>query len=281
MKEELIFIIKISRPRFWIYLFGTYLVGYTFGLDSLLGYRVPLFWIHLIYFMWGANFWLYGINDFYDEDTDKYNLKKDDYEIRLARERRLTVLNIIKLVGILSISLMLIQTIGGALMIMVWGFLGWAYSSPPLRFKARIGWDSMSNILYGIPGLLGYWQSSLSLPDWKIIVAIWSWCAAMHLFSAIPDIKADTKAKLKTTAVKLGWRNSLIACLVLWSLTVILASYGLGVWALFGLIYPAICIYLLIGNGKKSITQIYQMFPKTNALIGLCLFGYAFGPLVN
>ena len=279
MRGTLNFLVKISRPRFWVYLFGTYLVGYTFGLDSPEGFRIPIFWIHLIYFMWMANFWLYGINDLYDEDTDKYNLKKGSYEVRLARERKRTVIKIVKLIGIFSIGLMLMQTVAGALMILIWGMLGWAYSSPPLRFKARVGWDFASNILYGIPGLLGYWQSSLNLPDWKIILAIWLWCGAMHLFSAIPDIKADSQAGLGTTAVKLGLRKSLITCLSLWSLAVVLAGFGLGWWSMIGLIYPGICIYLLVG--KKEISAMYKNLPVVNALAGLCLFGYAIWPLIN
>ena len=65
---------SISRPRFWLYLGGTYLVGYSAGIQQLTDFSTPIFWLYLLFFLLIANVFLYGINDYADED--KYDRNK-------------------------------------------------------------------------------------------------------------------------------------------------------------------------------------------------------------
>ena len=109
-------LIKISRPRFWMYTFGPFLIGWIAGivyqLDSAAGlwlwwsvvrswealpmilsiYLSPvMFFLLLIaadYFLFSANLWIYGVNDIADGDTDQLNNKKWDYEHKLEDNQK-------------------------------------------------------------------------------------------------------------------------------------------------------------------------------------------------
>jgi 4-hydroxybenzoate polyprenyltransferase len=80
------FILKLSRPRFWLYLGGTYLVGYAAGITTYHEFLRPTFWVHFLFFLIPANIFLYGINDYYDEDTDQFNTKKQTHEQLLVSQ---------------------------------------------------------------------------------------------------------------------------------------------------------------------------------------------------
>ena len=80
-------IISISRPRFWSYLAGRWAVGMVSAANSIYDFQNILFWLGLLFFLWPANFLLYGINDYTDRDTDKFNPKKKDYE-KLYEQRQ-------------------------------------------------------------------------------------------------------------------------------------------------------------------------------------------------
>jgi 4-hydroxybenzoate polyprenyltransferase len=107
-----------------------------------------------------------------------------------------------------------------------------------------------------------------------IVLATFCWAGAMHLFSAIPDIDADTKAKLNTTAIYLGRDYSLIACFLLWvvfAFIIIIESNINPLFELLTLIYPLIPLSLLI-KPSLPISKIYWYFPWINNLLGFGLF---------
>ena len=78
--KHLEWILSISRPRFWTYLAGPWAVGMVTASSSLNDFTNAFFWIGLLFFLWPANFFLYGVNDYADGDTDKFNPKKQHYE---------------------------------------------------------------------------------------------------------------------------------------------------------------------------------------------------------
>lgn len=269
-------ILKISRPRFWFYLAGPYLVGYAFGLNSIYQLNSFYFYIHFLYFLIPANIFLYGINDICDEDTDKFNDKKINYEHLLrSNEKRLLIGILIACIGLSFILLSFQPLIEAQFLITLFLILSFFYSAPPLRFKAKPIIDSASNILYALPGIIAYFQTTNSFPPFLIILALFCWTTAMHLFSAIPDISADKKAHLKTTALTLGHNNSLIACAALWTITAIATIWTTESYlSIVVLIYPLIPLLLLINKDFK-IKKIYKLFPYINTLAGFILFLYA------
>ena len=73
---KLSYLLKISRPRFWIYLLGPYLIGIIAATDTVdILYTIP-FWIGFLYFLFPANLLIYGANDISDYQTDQHNQKK-------------------------------------------------------------------------------------------------------------------------------------------------------------------------------------------------------------
>ena len=77
-------ILQISRPRFWMYVLGTFLVGMIaagnpFNYDMQTNINLVVL---ALFFSLPANLFIYGVNDIYDYDTDKLNAKKENYEKR-------------------------------------------------------------------------------------------------------------------------------------------------------------------------------------------------------
>ena len=248
----------MSRPRFWMYTAGPFLLGsLAASVDVVFTYT---FWLQFLFFLIPANFFLYGINDIADQDTDKYNSKKKDKERGFSSSHTVYVT-----ISFLFFVVYAFFLRGGSLLLLgLFFFLSFAYSMKPFRFKQLPFLDSFSNVLYIIPGLLGYYFYSGSLPSISIIIASWCWVWAMHLYSAIPDIIPDKKAHLLTTAVLLGRNKSLLFCGLLWTITTVVS----GLWFLF--IYSIMCIISYYGNEKK----IYWYFPLLNMVIGMILTGY-------
>jgi len=273
MFETLQLILRISRPRFWLYLAGPFLIGFAFGTHQMSGFFSPHFWIYFFYFLVPANIFLYGVNDLADGDTDHFNEKKGTYENRLQKKQK-KILLIAVLIST-ALSFIFILTTGSLVLSAILFLLlcfSYAYSCMPFRWKAHPFIDSLSNILYLFPGLFGYYFTAHSLPPLPIFLACASWTTAMHLFSAIPDITADAAAQLQTTAVTLGKTKSLLLCTALWCMTaVILVSYSFWFMPLF--LYCALPLLTLLK--KISITKIYRVFPYITTLLGFLLFWYS------
>ncbi len=267
-------IIKISRPRFWSYLGGTYLVGFAFGAQSLAQYNID-FWIYLLFFLFIANYFLYGVNDYFDWETDKKNPKKDSKEYRLQQQDK----KFLKISLTISFAIALLITLlnpGIKLVLLMLGFLflSYFYSAKPIRFKSRPILDFASNILYIFPAIIGYYQATGTLPPTQAIMAGFSWAMAMHLFSAIPDIKYDKKAGVKTTAVRFGKKRSLFITKALWLKTTILTWSLNPLLGVLSLIYPIMPLILFF-NKKMDIAKVYWYYPYINMVVGFILFIYA------
>lgn len=271
--------IKISRPMFWIYLLGPFSLGWA-AANPVSSWLSTLGWflVWVFTFALPANIFLYGINDFSDADTDKLNQKKKTHE-HLATTHQRTVIKKLLIVTLLwfSILLLIIPT-GSKIWLGLWLLLAWAYSSPPLRFKAQPIIDSVSNFLYVIPAIIGYLFWTNQLPSIWLVLAGWLFCMGLHTFSAIPDIQPDKKAGLKTTAVLLGKTGALRYVFITWLLAWLIAISQIGTWITIGFIYPTLALMLLLPSKWQqklkiaSLEEIYWRLPVANTLLGFCLF---------
>jgi 4-hydroxybenzoate polyprenyltransferase len=233
----------------------------------------PLFFIHLFYFVTVANVLVYGVNDLFDMDTDEKNPKKDTHEHKLksTEKKQLTLLFSASLF-ITACMLLLQPDMTAIILFLLFVVLAIFYSAAPIRLKARPFVDFASNVHYAIPGFLAYYQVTGQLPVLGAVIAAFCWTGAMHLFSAIPDITPDKKAGLKTTAVVLGLKRSLILTTFLWLITAFIAlSYGqLFPWSILAFIYPAIPLWLLLHTSE--IDAVYWKFPYVTMTLGAILF---------
>lgn len=253
---------------------GPYLLGYTIGcerLELLLGLE---FWVHLLFFTFPVNLLLYGINDLFDADTDSLNPKKGSVEHRLSESDRPLVLTGVAVAAALALILAAGQKSRvDAAMLLLFVALALAYSTPPVRLKARPIVDSASNVLYAVPGFLGWQQASGRAVPIEAVVTAGFWTGAMHLFSAIPDIKSDSEAGIATTATVLGFRGSLACCAVLWLVFALslLTLDSMWPWTIGLLVYPAVPVFLLF-LGSEATTRVYWRFPAINSLLGMAGF---------
>ncbi|WP_128692631.1 prenyltransferase [Methanoculleus taiwanensis] len=267
---------RISRFRFWIYTGGTYVVGYALGMDSWTAFFAPEYILFLLYFFLPANIFIYGVNDWWDQETDRFNPKKDVKEYRLSQADGRDLFILIGLSGGISVLLLFWLDAVGQALLLSFLFLSYFYSAPPLRFKEVPSLDFSSNMLYIMPGILGYYLSSGVFPPLLLVLAGFLHIAAMHLFSAIPDIGYDEAAGLTTTAVLLRERRSLLLCLAFWSglAAIVVWLSGASPLSLLVLVYPAIPLALLMRQ-SLSIERVYWYLPYINTSLGGLVFALA------
>jgi 4-hydroxybenzoate polyprenyltransferase len=265
---------RISRFRFWIYTGGTYVVGYALGMDAFSAFFRPEYYVYLLYFFFPANVFIYGVNDYWDGETDAGNPKKEGKEHRMDEGERRDTIRMIALVGGISLLLLLFQDPVERVVFLLFLFLSYFYSARPLRFKEMPFLDFSSNMLYVMPGIFGYYLAGGTLPSIPLITAGYLHISAMHLFSAIPDIPYDREAGISTTAVVLDRRRSLLLCLIIWFLLSLLAILLAGFHPLsfLVLIYPLIPLLLLVSD-HLSIDRAYWYLPYINTCLGGLLFG--------
>jgi len=267
--------LRISRPRFWLYLGGTYLLGYSIGVSTLIQFLNPFFALQLFFFMFPANVFLYGVNDYYDEDTDIFNPKKDDKEYRVTSKDRRNLLALILVSFLFGVILMLLQPdIIAMALFGLFLLLSFLYSAKPIRFKARPFLDFISNFLYVVPAIIAFYQLRFLIPPILPLFAAFMWTSAMHLFSAVPDIEADKQAGITTTAVLIGAIPSLILCFVFWLTFAVILVFFVPwnvPWSLLMFVYPIIPLYLLLRR-NADIQKVYWLYPYWNAIFGLLLF---------
>ncbi len=273
---------RVSRVRFWLYLGGTYLVGYALGATTLEQFAQPSFLLHLFYFLLPANILLYGINDLFDQDTDRLNPKKGGREHRLQVRETRRLRTLLLAVGAFSLLMVFVQeSVLETFLFTAFLLLAVLYSAPPARLKAVPFLDFSSNILYGVPGILAFVQAGGSLPPGLAILAIFLWTSAMQLFSAVPDIASDARAGLRTTAVWLGRRASLVLCVALWFAFAVLVTQVLQVflpWSYGTFLYGILPLVAL--HPRVDVVRVYWIFPYLNGLAGFSAFLLAVRPLL-
>jgi len=266
--DALRYAFRISRFRFGIYTAGTYVAGYALGSAALGSFMDPAFLLYLLYFFFPANVFIYGVNDLWDEETDKLNPKKGTKEEMITSSKRKTLLRIVLLSAAISLGLMALQDWTARAIFSGFLLLSYFYSAEPLRFKSKPILDFASNMLYIMPGIFGFYIASGSLPSYLLVLAGFFHISAMQIFSAVPDIECDMKAKITTTAVFFGRKISLALCVAFWSGLSAIALYlsGLHPLSFLALIYPAIPAFLLFS--RTDINRIYWRMPYVNTALG-------------
>lgn len=282
-------LLKISRPRFWIYLLGPFLLGYAIHVPAndlllVLAFTWPAFLIFGYHFTFASNLLLYGINDIFDYETDKLNPKKQKYEALVTPEERPSLLYwiLIAHAPIIALIWMWWSAAPGieaplltfCILSLLFIVLSIGYSAPPIRAKARPFWDSLFNILYVLPGLMSYLLvADISTVQWPLVLAACLWCMAMHAYSAVPDIDSDTRAGLRTIATTLGKTRTLWFCIMCYAGAALLSVSALDWLAyLLGGIYLVLMGLSINAKNQTTLFRYYKLFPWINTAAGAALF---------
>ncbi|MEJ6791898.1 MAG: prenyltransferase [Lacinutrix sp.] len=271
-------ILFISRPRFWMYVLGTFLVGVIASGNLFLygNFTKLLLVIFGVFFTLPANLFIYGVNDIYDYETDIYNNKKIKYETVLQPEKHKKIWLIIVVLFVPFLPLLFLINVPTVIALLVFLFTGLFYSAKPIRAKTKPPLDVVfSSIIYISPALVGFFITGNTNIEWLAVLGGVIWAFGMQTYSAVPDIEADRKAGLNTLATMLGDKKALWFCFLSYFISACIGFYYLGsIAAFFGLVY--IVIVLLSLNNSSKLFKYYTFFPLINVAIGALLFFYMF-----
>ncbi|EMA53486.1 MULTISPECIES: prenyltransferase [Halococcus] len=258
------YLLRLSRPRFWLYLAGPVIVGVVYAADAPTDVLSPVAVALFAYFLVPANVFLYGVNDVFDADIDAENPKKDDREVRYSGDQG--VLWAVLASGLLGLAFVPVLPPSELAAFAVFGFLAVAYSAPPFRFKTTPPLDSVSNGLYVLPGVVGYIAVADAVPPLAAVLGGWLWTMGMHTFSAIPDIEPDREAGIRTTATALGERRTYAYCGACWLAAAILFFVVHPFFTLLLLAYPV--LVFSIARSSVAVERAYWWYPAVNTLVG-------------
>lgn len=158
-------------------------------------------------------------NDLHDRRTDELNERKATAPLVLGTVtvRELTWLGRVLFVVAIGAGLLIgpLYALGVATVLA----LGWAYSAPPLRLKARPGADVAVNaVVIGVLAPLAGWSLTRPPQDFPLLLGLFGlvFAAAFYLPTTVVDLPADRAAGVRTFAVRLGPQWTYRAGLALW-----------------------------------------------------------------
>ncbi|SDS11970.1 UbiA family prenyltransferase [Jiangella sp. DSM 45060] len=214
-------VLAIGRPWFWFVSLLPYYLGVVLATERLvppvedwpvlaLGAVVigPLVWISVL-----------AVNDAHDLRGDRLNPRKAGSPLVGGRLTPAAAQLIALVAGLLAVAAALFAgplfALGTAVVLLV----GWAYSAPPLRLKARPGFDVAVNALaIGAAGQLAGWSLLRPLTEfpWPMAVLGTLVGAALYVPTTLADLEADRTSGYTTLAVRLGPRRAYLLGLGLW-----------------------------------------------------------------
>jgi len=261
------YLLRVSRPRFWLYLAGPVVVGVAYAARTPAELFAPVAVALFVYFLVPANVFLYGVNDIFDADVDVENPKKEGREVRYRGGR--LVPGLVALAGVLGLAFVPFVPAAGVVALAAFLLVSVEYSAPPFRFKTTPFLDSASNGLYVLPGIVAYTAIAGTAPPVPAIAGAWLWTMGMHTFSAVPDIAPDRAAGIETTATALGETWTYVYCGLCW----------LAAAAVFGLVHPFFAAVLgiypvfvaFVAASGVSVDRAYWWFPALNTVAGTAL----------
>lgn len=144
--------------------------------------------------------------------------------------------------------------------------MGFAYSLPPLRLKARAGWDWLANSVgYGVVAFgVGWASSGISLRSMWLVGLPYAWSVgATFALTTIPDIPGDARAGDRTFGVALGPVKTAIAgciCLLVGCASSIGVRNYVALWAIVPsmFLFGRTTIRLFAGGSDPSLTRTTQ-----------------------
>ena len=258
------YLLRLSRPRFWFYLAGPVVVGAVYAADSVSELFSPLAVALFAFFLVPANVLLYGVNDVFDAGIDARNPKKEGREVRYQGGR--VVAGVVFASGLVGLGFVPFLPWPALLAFGSFYLLAIEYSAPPFRFKTTPLFDSTSNGLYVLPGIVAYAALAGTYPPIAALLGAWLWTMGMHTFSAIPDIEPDRESGIRTTATVLGERYTYVYCGACWLAAAVAFWFVHPFFAALLGIYPLVVFGVVASD--IDVEQAYWWYPVINTFVG-------------
>ncbi len=205
----------------------------------------------------------------FDYETDKLNPKKGTYEALVKPDKNS---NLWKWIIITNVPFFFLipPTLPLILSFCAFIFFACFYSAKPIRAKARPVIDSLFSAgHYVATGVFGYYLAGgTDFPTVGVIAGV-AWAVAMHAYSAVPDIKADVAANLKTIAIMIGAKRTIYFCWFLYVFAAYLVMDSIPVASVIGGITFSYFMWRSTkAHTDEALFKIYTYFPLINTLIG-------------
>ena len=258
--KQMLFYLKVSRPGLWFATIWLYLLP-TSQMDVMSSWE---FWYGLFYICFPLNFMTYGWNDIVDHEVDALNPRKDNFWFGAKADyEQLKVLwKPILIVQLLSYPLLIY--IGGwplAVLLVLFLIINGLYnlpgkglrSAPPLELLCQLGYVLI------VP-LSAYLNHTEAVPT-ATYIYLFLFAIQSHLIGEVMDIEPDRAAGRKTTATKIGMRNTklLIIGIVIMELILLIMVYEEYIFAGMlglGLIWLFVDLFLIF---KLKTYTLFQM----------------------
>jgi 4-hydroxybenzoate polyprenyltransferase len=223
-REALETVLRVPRPVLTVMI----LVGMAAGTASVGGLNLENLAL-AVFLSVTSCYSVFGINDYYDRETDEANERKGGIQGEVAAGEKQEVVKYSAVLGTLLFlgSAILFSGLARYAVLGITVF-SLAYSVPPVKLKGRPPLDSISN---------GFWVFSvfaagvgLGGGNFSSIIPGAYWFSAIvagaHAVASLPDIEADREAGIKTTGMLLGWRPTVSVLLA-----IILSSFLFVNWS--------------------------------------------------
>lgn len=197
------FLLQVCRPGLW----STTALFYLMPLGRFVDFRSARFWVGLVYVLIPLGFVLYGVNDIFDVDADRLNVRKGTYLFgSLGQSEQLAALRWqIAAVQIPFVAAFLIW-IGAQIVVWLAVLLGavWLYNVPPIACKGRPPLDVLMQASYLLVFVLSSWVNRVPQLPWQTFVFGALFAMHSHLFGEVMDIAPDRASGRITTAAEIG-----------------------------------------------------------------------------
>jgi 4-hydroxybenzoate polyprenyltransferase len=248
--EEFLFILKASRPGFWLTAVWFYLLP--------LAQRPVLgtfdFWFGVAFVSFAFGLFIYGWNDIVDVEDDKFNTRKGNFLFgaRGTREQLRRLPWIIFAVHLACAGFMTWRY--GAHVL--WWYLALSvatafYNWPRLGFKRWPVLDLLNQAGYLLVFDIATLINGVPSTHWTTMLFGVSFAMHSHLLGEILDLEADRLAGRRTTAVLLGVVKSkfLLMAFLLWEAWLVWNFFGQSMVAIafaggaLWFAFDAICLF--------------------------------------
>ncbi len=280
------FLLQVCRPGLWT----TTALFYLMPLGRFVDFRSARFWVGLIYVLIPLGFVLYGVNDIFDVDADRWNPRKGTYLFgSLGQSEQLAALRWqIVAVQIPFVAAFLVW-IGAQILVWFAVLLGavWLYNVPRIGCKTRPPLDVLMQASYLLVFVLSSWVNEVPQLPWQTFVFGALFAMHSHLFGEVMDIAPDRAAGRTTTASRIGAvRTKLLIAAFLGVEVALVANYFhdiliAGFLAAGALWFIADALWLWRDRPYSPIMMRLFMWGWNAAAVLLIFWGYAQGTLTR
>lgn len=227
MEGHFVSYIRILRPKLWIPSVVSMFIGFVFALNIRSFSVFSSFHLFLALLITGPFIGAGAVvlNQYFDYEEDKHSPKRKKYLLVTGDVDKKNAFIYAIFLLIMGVLVALYINFDVFVITSIAALFSVTYSTPPLRFKKRPILDSATNgICYGIlPTSVGFSiASSFSSECLIICLPLFLGYTAGHMLLAIPDIENDKRFNLRTTAVVLGYKNTVIGAMSLFLFMIIL-----------------------------------------------------------